>query len=75
MKIVGGLYLWTIIAAVFFRWSARQRAAHGAAGSDDMEPDGGSVPQSVPGTPETLTFSEVVEAFESAGEPPPERRE
>ena len=84
MKIVGGLYLWTIIAAVFFRWSARQRAADGAqaaGAAEATEGDGaaenglGAVPQAVPGVPGTLTYSEVVEAFERAGEPPPGRRE
>ena len=75
MKIVGGIYLWTIIAAIFFRWSARQRAAERAAGPAGAEPDGGSVPQPVPGGSETLTYSEVVEAFERAGEPPAEHRE
>ncbi|MCY3786673.1 MAG: cytochrome c oxidase assembly protein [bacterium] len=59
MKIAGGLYLWTIIAAVFFRWAARQRAEGPAA----------------PKPAETLTYSDVVAAFERAGEPPAEHRE
>ena len=73
MKIVGGIYLWTIIAGVFFRWSARQRAGE-RAGPATGAP-GAAVPQPVPAAPETLTYSQVVEAFERAGEAPPERRE
>ena len=80
MKIAGGVYLWTIIAAVFFRWSARQRAAEragrsGAAGAGAAAPGesgDGPIPQTVPAAPETLTYSQVVEAFERAGEPPAE---
>ncbi len=65
MKIVGGLYLWTIIAGVFFRWSARERAGARKPGDE-------AVPQTVPAAPEALTYSQVVEAFERAGEPPSE---
>ena len=74
MKIVGGLYLWTIIAGVFFRWSARQRAAERAtaAGSAATGAATGGVPERVPATSDTLTFSQVVEAFEQAGDPPNE---
>ena len=75
MKIVGGVYLWTIIATVFFRWSARQRAAERSGRPGGVEPEGGSIPQPVPAVPESLTYSEVVEAFERAGDPPAERRE
>ena len=84
MKIVGGLYLWMIIAAVFFRWSARQRAADGApvapapaigAGVGDSGRGDGRVPQPVPAGDDTLTYTQVVEAFERAGEPPGEHRD
>lgn len=77
MKIVGGVYLWTIIAAVFFRWSARQRAAdlaRAVAAPDSGEGDG-EIPQPVPASAEVLTYTQVVEAFEQAGEPPSERRD
>ena len=81
MKIVGGLYLWTIIAAVFFHWSARQRAADGApaaGAAEATEGDGaaenghGVAPQPVSATADMLTYSQVVEAFEQAGDPPGE---
>lgn len=80
MKIAGGVYLWTIIAAVFFRWSARQRAAEragrsaaaGAGAAAPGESGDGPIPQTVPAAAETLTYSQVVEAFERAGEPPAE---
>ena len=75
MKIVGGLYLWTIIAAVFFRWSARQRAADGARIAPAPDSGEGEIPQPVPATADTLTYTQVVEAFEQAGEPPAEHRE
>ena len=77
MKIAGGLYLWTIIAGVFFRWSARQRAADlaGTAGAPDSGEGDGEIPQPVPATADTLTYRQVVEAFEQAGEPPSERRD
>ena len=85
MKIGGGVYLWTIIAAIFFRWSARQRAGERGAVSAAVgttatelagtELDDRSVPQPVPAGSETLTYSEVVEAFDRAGEPPAEHRD
>lgn len=83
MKIVGGVYLWTIIAAVFFRWSARQRAGAGApapvtpVSGDDAAPPGPTgegVPERVPTAAGTLTYSQIVEAFEQAGDPPSEHR-
>ena len=51
MKIAGGLYLWTIIAGVFFRWSARQRAADlaGIALAPGSADGDGDIPQPVPG--------------------------
>lgn len=67
MKIVGGLYLWTIIAGVFFRWSARQRAAERAGA---LPPAGTPEHEPAPMAAEALTYAEVVEAFERAGEPP-----
>ena len=75
MKIGGGLYLWTIIAGVFFRWSARERAAGRTARVAAAEPAASAVPQPVPAAPQTLTYSQVVEAFERAGEPPAEHPE
>ena len=75
MKIGGGLYLWTIIAGVFFRWSARERAAGRTARVAAATPAASAVPQPVPAAPQTLTYSQVVEAFERAGEPPAEHPE
>ncbi len=72
MKIVGGLYLWTIIAGVFFRWSARQRAAE-LRTDPAAEPAEDPVAKPVPAAPESLTYSQVVEAFRQAGDPPAER--
>ena len=84
MKIAGGLYLWTIIAGVFFRWSARQRAADravvvpapdfGEVGAASGHIDG-EIRQPVPVTVDVLTYTQVVEAFEQAGEPPSEHRD
>jgi len=76
MKIAGGLYLWAIIAGVFFRWSARQRAADGAtAAGTPISGEDGEAPVPARTAADTLTYSQVVEAFERAGEPPSERRE
>ena len=70
MKIAGGLYLWTIIAGVFFRWSARQRAADRAAAAAASD-----APPPVAAGAGTLTYTQVVEAFEQAGAPPVELRD
>ncbi len=78
MKIVGGLYLWTIIAGVFFRWSAgnqrRDRQMAISAGSDVKA---GCSAESAERPPvaddsEPLTYKQVEEAFTASGPPPKE---
>ena len=65
MKLGGGLYLWAIIAGVFFAWSAGQRASEPSA----TDPPAGEPTPARTGA-ETLTYSQVVAAFEEAGDPP-----
>ena len=60
MKIIGGMYLWVLIAIRFFRYSAAQRALDRHRRR--------VVPRS-----EVLTWSDVEAAFEQSGPPPPER--
>ncbi len=56
MKVVGGFYLWGMIALRFFRHTARLRQ-----GDLDRRREGGR-----------LTYSDVAQAFDAAGEPPRE---
>jgi putative membrane protein len=77
MKVIGGLYLWSIIVVLFFRWGREQdalaveqrktrRLARVAAAkeSEDESSDEPADDGSV------LTFSEVAEAFERTPAPP-----
>jgi putative membrane protein len=61
MKIIGGFYLWVIIAVVFFRWAASE------------ERRGSERPIVVVGSSGELTFEEVADTFERLGPPPVER--
>jgi len=68
MKLVGGFYLWTVMAVVFFRWAyARQSGdpvrmeATRTARHDPFDPDG------------SLTYGEVEAAFAAAGDAPVEQ--
>lgn len=63
MKIVGGSYLWLIIACVFFRCSARKQ---GRGSSPEQSP--ASFPEDE--TEEVLSYAQVQEAFKEAGAPP-----
>jgi len=56
MKVVGGFYLWGMIALRFFRHTARLRQ-----NDLDRRRDG-----------DRLTYSDVAQAFDAAGEPPRE---
>ncbi len=56
MKVLGGFYLWTLIAIRFFRYTASLRAA-------DFEGRRTASP---------LTYSDVERAFDDAGDPPRE---
>jgi putative membrane protein len=58
MKLGGGFYLWTIIAVLFFKWSAGQLAAER--------------PRRLVSEREVLTFDEVQAEFDRAGAPPPD---
>ena len=58
MKLGGGFYLWAIITALFFKWSARHMAAER---------------RHRPVTErEVLTFEAVQAEFDRAGAPPPD---
>lgn len=63
MKIVGGMYLWVLIAVIFFRWATREgrndRAARPIVRTATL--------------PDDLTFDEVADTFEQLGPAPPER--
>ncbi|MCY4068585.1 MAG: cytochrome c oxidase assembly protein [Acidimicrobiaceae bacterium] len=59
MKVLGGLYLWTLIAIKFFRFSAAQRQADASERRRRLEDD-------------TLTTADVTAEFERLGRPPVE---
>ncbi len=61
MKVLGGLYLWTLIAIKFFRYSAAQRSAD----AEDRRRRLAS---------NTLTTADIEAEFERLGPPPPEPR-
>ncbi len=61
MKVLGGLYLWTLIAVRFFRFSAAQRRADAAERRRRFVAD-------------TLTTADVEAEFERLGPPPAEPR-
>ena len=61
MKVLGGLYLWTLIAIRFFRFSAAQRHADAAERRRRLAAD-------------TLTTADVEAEFERLGPPPSEPR-
>ncbi len=61
MKVLGGLYLWTLIAIRFFRFSAAQRHADAAERRRRLEAN-------------TLTTADVEAEFERLGPPPSEPR-
>ena len=58
MKVLGGAYLWTLIAIRFFRWSAAQRRL------DEQER------RARFSRPEQLTTADVEAALAKAGPPP-----
>ena len=69
MKLVGGFYLWTVMAVIFFRWAYGQQSgdpvrmeATRTARHDPVAPDG------------SLTYGEVEAAFAAAGHAPVEQR-
>jgi len=61
MKVLGGLYLWTLIAIKFFRFSAAQRQTDAAERRRRFKDD-------------TLTTADVAAEFERLGPPPAEPR-
>jgi putative membrane protein len=61
MKVLGGMYLWTLIAIRFFRFSAAQRAADAAE-------------RRLRFTADTITTADVEAEFERLGPPPSEPR-
>lgn len=62
MKLIGGFYLWGIIAFVFFRWAYAEEAAGAAA---DLAP--------APRPDDALTYDQVRAAFDEAGHAPTEQ--
>lgn len=61
MKVLGGLYLWTLIAIKFFRYSAAQRSADATDRRRRVAAN-------------TLTTADIEAEFERLGPPPPEPR-
>jgi len=55
MKIIGGMYLWVIIAVIFFRWAAEQ---------ERMNTRGRTLARQAT-LPDDLTYDEVVETFKT----------
>ncbi|MEQ8716524.1 MAG: cytochrome c oxidase assembly protein [Acidimicrobiales bacterium] len=80
MKVVGGLFLWTIIAILFFRWAKQHEAprrpgrtvASGAAVGESADSTGSSPPPERTGS-DALTFDEVERAFRESGPAPVEQ--
>ena len=73
MKLGGGVFLWTIIVLIFFRWSSRQdhgTKARRAVLDEDGNPIG--LEDRVPDEQDELTFDDVNRVFEQSG---PARRE
>lgn len=55
MKIIGGMYLWVIIAVIFFRWAAEQERMNTRSRTLARQST----------LPDDLTYDEVVETFKS----------
>ncbi len=62
MKLGGGIFIWSVIALLFFLWVSRQ---------DSLRPSAAASNRSKR-LPEELTFDQVQHAFAEAGEPIPE---
>lgn len=70
MKLGGGVFLWTIIVLIFFRWSASQdhgTKARRAILDDDGNPIG--LEDRAPENRDELTFDDVNRVFEQTGPP------
>lgn len=67
MKLGGGVFLWTLIIVLFFRWSAKQD--RGTTPRRAVVAEDGSITVD---DPPALTYEEVAEAFERTGPPPRE---
>ncbi len=67
MKLVGGFYLWTVMAAIFFRW------AYGQQSGDPARMAATRTPRYDPVAPDgSLTYDEVEAAFAASGSAPAE---
>lgn len=64
MKLGGGIYIWTIIAFLFFKWVVSEQTS--------WRPEGPSPTPEAAADEAELTFEDVQSAFERAGEPVPE---
>ena len=63
MKLVGGFYLWTVMAVVFFRW------AYGQQSGDPVRMEATRTARPDPVAPDSsLTYGEVEAAFAAAGD-------
>lgn len=62
MKIIGGFFLWTVIAVVFFRWASIEERK-------DRRP---TVVRAATPLPEDLTFEKVSDTFDGLGPAPTE---
>ena len=85
MKVVGGLFLWSVIAVLFFRFAANhegddrytgarldRRAPLPATTGVAVAPPAPAEPESVPVPDDTLTWDQVAADFERLGPPPPD---
>jgi putative membrane protein len=72
MKILGGFYLWVIIAILFFRWAGTAERSDGN-WNRVVEPRPDPVPAPAGVLPENLTFESVSAAFDRSGPAPRER--
>jgi putative membrane protein len=61
MKVIGGFFLWTVIAVIFFRWASAEERR-------DRRPPIVSTPR----LPDDLTFERVSDTFERLGPAKPE---
>lgn len=67
MKLVGGFYLWTIMAVIFFRWAYAQQSG------DPARMEATRTARFDPDADTSLTYGEVEAAFAAAGDAPVEQ--
>lgn len=78
MKIVGGMFLWSIIAVLFFRWAAQHQAGQRpgrtvTTSRRDEDGDAATIAREGDAAAAVLTYDDIERAFERSGPAPVER--